>query len=68
MLHYSQAKVTKKATGNQTMLGSEPPTSCRYSNTGIKKESAPKKFLKFPKIGTFVCSPYPTKADVKVLT
>ena len=32
------------------LLGSEPPTSCRYSNTGIKKESAPRNSSNFLKL------------------
>ena len=35
---YQQAMVQTKATGNQTMLGSEPPTRCRNSNHGGKKD------------------------------
>ena len=43
------------------LLGSELPTSRRYSNTGIKKEIAPRNSSNFLKIGTPVCSPYPTR-------
>ena len=32
------------------LLGSEPPTSCRYSNTGIKKEIAPRNSSNFLKL------------------
>ena len=35
---YQQAMVQRKATGNQTMLGPEPPTRCHHSNHGGKKD------------------------------
>ena len=35
---YQQAMVQAKATGNQTMLGSEPPARCRNSNHGGKRD------------------------------
>ncbi len=44
------------------LLGSEPLTMCRYSNTGIKNKRT--MLLDIPhilKIGTLVCSPCPTR-------
>ena len=60
MLHYSQAKVTKEATGNQTMLGFEPLTRCCYSNSESKKDVVPS-FPHVPKLGTSICFPYPAR-------
>ena len=40
-----------------TMLGSEPPTRCRNSNHGGKKDIVLKHLP--PKIGTTTCFPYP---------
>jgi len=38
MRHFYQQATVSKATGNQTMLGSEPPARCRHSNHGDKKD------------------------------
>jgi hypothetical protein len=38
MQHFYQQAMVSKATGNQTMLGSEPPTRCHHSNHGGKRD------------------------------
>ncbi len=43
------------------LLGSEPLTMCCYSNTGIQKGTLLLHIPHIPKIGTLVCSPYPTR-------
>ena len=55
---YQQAMVQRKATGNQTMLGPEPPTRCRHSNHGGKRTLS-LSISHVPKKGTTTCFPYP---------
>ncbi len=47
----------KKATEDQTLLGSKPLTTCCYRNIGIKRTLL-LDIPHVPKIGTFICSPY----------
>ncbi len=49
----------QKATEDQALSGSKPLAVCHYSNTCIKKKFL-LDILYDPKIGTLICSPYPT--------
>ncbi len=51
----------QKATGNQTMLGSKPPTRCCHSNNGSKKDMVLKHLPCSKNIGTTMCFPYPAR-------
>ncbi len=43
------------------MLGSKPLTMCCYNNTGISKGTSLLDIPQFPKIGTLLCFPKPTR-------
>ncbi len=50
-----------RSNGKSDLLGSEPLTMCHYRFTGINKGTLLRDIPRVPKIGTLVCSPYPTR-------
>ena len=50
---------SKKATENQTLLVSKPPTECRRSNTSVKDTVLENPICS--RIGTIICVPYPAR-------